>query len=103
MLPPLPLLSHCALPPPRLASLQPLCPADFAAPPLDDFAVSAADAFAFMHPPTVGVLDPARAIAEAFAAAGPPCPAFLLQNEVHIAALIYLIVVAGLFLPLIRK
>tara|TARA_B100001758_G_scaffold245483_1_gene258588 strand:- start:987 stop:1403 length:417 start_codon:yes stop_codon:yes gene_type:complete len=125
------LLSHCILAPmgPHVASgapravlsaaslstnnpaMCPFLPDHLSEPLLDDFALSPSQAFDIMHPPTIDALEPARAIAQAFASQADAAlnlipnytidelAALLLQNQVHIAALIYAIIVVAIFVP----
>ena len=114
MLPQLLVLSHCiaAAPPQRLtADMCPFMPdrlpdvlgpgaADGLvplAPALMDVPVAPADALAMLQP-ALAAHEPARAFAQDLAARWSEGCALALQNEVHVAALIWAIVVAGLLL-----
>lgn len=129
------LLSHCILAPmgPSLAAgvpravpravlsaasipannpaMCPFLPDHLGEPLLDDFALSPSQAFDIMHPPTTDALEPARALAQAFASKADAAlnlipnytidelAALFVENQVHIATLIYAIIVVAIFVP----
>ena len=89
----------------------PFPPEHLGEPLLDDFALSPSQAFDIMHPATTDALAPARALAQAFASQADAAinlvpnytideiVALLVQNQMHIATLIYAIIVVAIFIP----